>query len=172
VDHLNPLTPEELDHSLKVWVKIAQAKHFQVEIDSLTKSTLDDPTIAAKSPLKTLSPFVDSHGILRVGGRLRNSQLTNDRKTPSILPRHSTLTKLVIQSAHIENLHAGPQLILAVINQQFVIIRARDAVRHQINKCVTCALHRSKIQQQLMGDLPHSRVNPGFPFETCGVDYA
>jgi len=51
-------------------------------------------------------------------------------------------------------------------------MRARDAIRHQIRKCVTCTRHAAPTTESIMGDLPSARVNPARAFLHCGVDYA
>jgi hypothetical protein len=48
------------------------------------------------SPIANLNPFLDEHGILRVGSRIINSDLTLRGKKPSIVPgRHHIATLLV-----------------------------------------------------------------------------
>ena len=42
-------------------------------------------TVKRSSKLHKLDPFIDDHGILRVGGRLRRSDLDDKRKHPIIL---------------------------------------------------------------------------------------
>ncbi|XP_072375734.1 uncharacterized protein [Diabrotica undecimpunctata] len=64
--------------------------------------------IVLKSPLSTLSPFVDGDGLLRVGGRLHNSNILYTQKHPIILPKASHVTDLIIRHEHLKLLHAGP----------------------------------------------------------------
>ncbi|XP_072380528.1 uncharacterized protein [Diabrotica undecimpunctata] len=64
--------------------------------------------IVLKSPLSTLSPFVDGDGLLRVGGRLHNSNILYTQKYPIILPKASHVTDLIIRHEHLKLLHAGP----------------------------------------------------------------
>lgn len=63
-------------------------------------------------PLTKLTPFVDGKGILRLGGRLQQSLLSDEEKHPVILPRSSRLTELIISEAHLRTLHGGTQLTL------------------------------------------------------------
>ncbi|GFU65720.1 uncharacterized protein TNCV_5058541 [Trichonephila clavipes] len=55
---------------------------------------------------------------------------------------------------------------------QYWIISAPMVVRKVLRKCVTCFIHKSAFSQQLMGDLPVSRVNPGRAFSKSGFDFS
>lgn len=81
--------------------------------------------------------------------------------------------KLIIQNAHLRSLHAGVQLTLATIRQEFWILRARSIVKSVIHRCVTYAREEAAIPAQLMGQLPSPRVTaPLRAFLHCGIDYA
>jgi len=41
-----------------------------------------------------------------------------------------------------------------------------------IHQCLTCYRFKAQATQQLMGELPSTRVQPSRPFLTTGVDYA
>ncbi|XP_077262536.1 uncharacterized protein LOC143897601 [Temnothorax americanus] len=126
----------------------------------------------AKSPLLSLNPFVDHEGLLRVGGRLKNAPISFNSKHPILLASHPLVT-LLIRQAHSRVLHAGTQLTLATLRQDFWILRARSAVRSIIHKCVVCTREKAVVPQQLMGDLPTLRVSPpSRSFSHCGLDYA
>ena len=58
-----------------------------------------------------LHPFIDSDGVLRVGGRKRNSHLAYPQMHPIILHGKQVLTRLIIRSEHLRLLHAGPTLV-------------------------------------------------------------
>ncbi|GFQ72581.1 integrase catalytic domain-containing protein [Trichonephila clavata] len=48
---------------------------------------------------------------------------------------------------------------------------ARDVIRHLIRKCVKCCKVKASITNQMMSDLPSSRISPAPAFMRCGVDY-
>ncbi|OXA46198.1 Gag-Pol polyprotein [Folsomia candida] len=164
----HPLTPGELHQALNHWVKVVQHQAFYEDLQQLKKGQ----PLHSKSKILSLSPFLDETGVIRVGGRLKSSSLSPDQKNPILLPYHGQLTHLIIQDAHIRHFHAGPQLMMAVIQRQFWIIRARDAIRYFTRKCVNCIRQRASTMQQVMADLPAFRVNQSRPFLKCGVDYA
>ncbi|KAI5641594.1 pao retrotransposon peptidase domain-containing protein [Phthorimaea operculella] len=76
--------------------------------------------------LKPLMPFIDASGLVRVGGRLHFAAIPFSQKHPVILPTESYVTKLIIENEHVRNLHAGPRLVLASINQKFWIVQGPD----------------------------------------------
>ena len=119
-----------------------------------------------------LNAYIDSSGIIRVGGRLQKTQLDYHSKHPAILPWSSQLTSLIIRNSHLSTLHGGAQHTLAHTRQEFWIIGGRAPVKSHILKCVTCAKYRTQRAQQLMEQLPMARVTPSSPFTHTGIDYA
>lgn len=145
-----------------------QQYHFQQEIKILSKG---QPLPKSNSLLK-LTPFMDTEGLLRIGGRLQSSQLPSNAKHPLILPKESTLTQLIIADAHRRTMHGGTQLTLSFIRNNYWIIGSRAPVRSYILKCIRCARYRQKRAQQIMGQLPVEKLTPSRPFLNSGVDYA
>jgi hypothetical protein len=162
------LSREELDSALLKIIKKAQEAEFASELKCLQEKN----PLPRKSKLLQLDPFLDARGVLRVGGRLKNSNLSENQKHQVILPHQHPLTTLIIQNCHFTNLHAGFQLLWSTLRRDYWILRARDTIRHLVRRCVTCRKVRAETAQQLMGSLPSPRVNPGRPFEHCGLDYA
>jgi len=62
--------------------------------------------------LLRLTPFVDSDGILRIGGRLQALLLTEEAKHPIILSKDFAFIMLVISNAHLKTFHGGTQATL------------------------------------------------------------
>lgn len=80
-------------------------------------------TVGRVRSLKTfLDPKVE---LLRVGGRLRNSDLPYDAKYPILLPKKSRLTILLINYVHRMHCHPGPQTTQHVLFQDFWILSVR-----------------------------------------------
>nr|CAI5850228.1 unnamed protein product [Callosobruchus analis] len=76
-----PLTVLELENSMLHLTKIAQQDTFRAEISSIK----NDNSLSKKHRLSALNPFIDSDGLLRVGGRLKNSSLSFNQKHPILL---------------------------------------------------------------------------------------
>jgi len=83
-------------------IKMVHRQAFPEDIDSLSKNRP-----ARTSGLQKLDPFVDSQGMLRVGGRLQESCLPYNIKHPLILPRKSHVVNLIIQHCHEQAAHQG-----------------------------------------------------------------
>ncbi len=128
--------------------------------------------IPTNSKLLPLCPILCPEGLLRVGGRLKNSTLAYNQKHPILLPRTHHITSIIMQDYHLRYLHAGPSSLLSILNQRYWVIRGKEAARWSVKKCITCTRHRSTSMKQLMGDLPLHRVNPSRPFSKVGIDYA
>ena len=91
-------TPQERQEAERHIVKLVQSQTFVKEIQSLRNSGRLKPT----SKIVNLIPFVDSEGILQVGGRLWNEEVPDSMKHPAIIPKRSNLTRLLISYFHIQ----------------------------------------------------------------------
>ena len=69
VPTIGPFKMKELKTSERYWIALSQGSHFAQEIKLLPTQR----AVSRSSPLITLNPFVDKDGLLRVGGRERNS---------------------------------------------------------------------------------------------------
>lgn len=165
------LTTLELKEAMNTCIRECQREHFNVEIAILENDGTGVPA-KLKGPLKSLNPYIDDKKILRVGGRLESSSLTEDRKHPILIPRRSVLTSLIVADAHAATLHGGPQLMLTYLRSKFWILRAKDLVKGHVRRCVKCTRYSAITSTQMMGQLPAARVTPARPFKCSGVDYA
>ncbi|GFV84845.1 integrase catalytic domain-containing protein [Trichonephila clavipes] len=148
-------------------IKNLQASTFQEEIEFLAKSSCN----SKKGKLFSLNPFLDGNQILRVGGRLQNSDLTYSQKHPAIRPADHLLTKLIMINIHNRNFHLGPQALRYCTRQRFWPLRGRSIARKIVHECVVCFKKKPIVVNQLMGSLPRERVNPSFPVLHTGIDY-
>ena len=130
------------------------------------KAVVSPPHLAA------LRPFLDSEGLLRVGRRLSNADVDSDMKHPVILHGRSPLVHRLVESVHRSSLHAGPTTLLALLAERYHIIGVCQLARSISSQCVVCQRTYLKTTEQLMGQLPFSRVNPTAPFQTVGIDFA
>ncbi|XP_043481754.1 uncharacterized protein LOC122510878 [Leptopilina heterotoma] len=161
------LTTSEINQTRLFFIKLIQYESFQSELRDIG----NQKALTMKSPIKNLNPFIDSEGILRLGGRLRNAPIRYDEKHPIILPKNK-ISHLIALHAHVRSMHGGIQLSLHTLRQNYWIVGARSVIKSIINNCITCVRQRAAVSQQLMGDLPDFRVTPSRPFSHTGVDYA
>lgn len=115
--------------------------------------------------------FIDTVGILRVGGRLQQSALSYNTKHPILPPKRSRLTLLTIGYYHIKYLHAGFRTLQFLISQTFWILSFKCAIRSVLTKCIVCWKTKPKSFVPLMGSLPIARVSEAKAFLHSGVDY-
>ena len=148
---IKPLRVEELDRAEKSILKLVRSGAFPKEIEAFQKIQRADCESdrqfvkAKKSEVKTssalyrLDPFLDQDGLIRVGGRLGNSQeFPEDLKLPVILPKESFIVDLVVRDVHAKVSHAGRGIKLNELRSQYWIVNANSVVRHLISKCVVC----------------------------------
>ena len=89
---------------------------------------MEQQDVSASSSLKTLHPFIDKEGLLRVGGRLQQFTLPYQTMHHMILPSNHHFTKLVFSAEHIRLHHARPQLLIASLQERYWIQRIRNLV--------------------------------------------
>jgi hypothetical protein len=122
--------------------------------------------------LADLCPFFDSHGVLRVKGRLSKIDISYDRRHQIILPKRHHYTNLVVQKYHEDMGHAGPEMTLGATRKKYWIIAGINTVKYYLKSCVTCIKKHSRAIPQLMGEHPVSRAATWEPaFSHTGIDY-
>lgn len=150
-------------------IKILQETAFPDEMSAL-RNKLQLPT---KGKLVALLPFLDSNGLIRVGGRLENSQYSRDFRHPVVLPGNSTFVEVYIRYLHEKYYHASPSFLVSFVAAKYrVVSNLYRIVKRVVHKCVRCIRYRGETAQQLMGQLPEARVSIGRPFSTVGTDLA
>lgn len=95
-----------------VMVRAAQAIHFDDESKVLTLVSRESASsknyaIKKSSPLNKLDPFMDSNGLPRVGGRLKDTEMPDHVKFPVILPGKSHIASLIVKHYHEHVRHQG-----------------------------------------------------------------
>ena len=163
--HLNT---QELWKAEVYWLSVIQGEYFVKEINSLNSRR----ELHKSSPLIPLRPFLDNDGLLRVGGRERNSNRAFSCQHPIIVHGGHPITRLIVRSEHVRLLHAGPTLLACSLNRRYHIVGGRKTVRSITRACVNCRRVAAKPQVQLMGQLPAERVTPDIVFSKVGLDYA
>lgn len=167
--NLGPFTADELTKSTLVLVRLAQHTSFADIFNALTNNL----AIKSMRNISSLDVFLDSDRIIRVGGRLVNSHtFSYSKKHPILLCSKHIFTRLLFQFEHKRLLHAGPQLLLATIRESWWPLKGRDLAKQTVHNCITCTRQKGKALSVKMGNLPSERLEPGYPFLRCGVDYA
>ncbi|XP_067305911.1 uncharacterized protein [Pseudorasbora parva] len=148
-------------------IKLVQREAFSSEIRGIKQGKEVKP----KDKLNKLSPFVDEHGVLRVGGRLSRSVLHPHVKHPAIVPNKSHVSSLLIKHYHERVHHQGRGITANELRSNGVwVIGCSSAVSSHIYKCTTCRRYRRNTQDPKMADLPEERMEMTPPFTYCGID--
>ncbi|XP_071643010.1 uncharacterized protein [Temnothorax longispinosus] len=93
--HRRALLASECHRARTFWLGAIQADLFPHELHELTQNQ----PVNSKSHILALNPFIDSEGLIRVGGRLRNAPLSYHAKHPIVLASHPGLP----ESMHSDN---------------------------------------------------------------------
>ena len=167
---LSPPSAAELEHAGQVTIKALQKEAFPVEFKVLTIAG-NKKTVPKDSNLLLLDPFLDPNGLIRVGGRLRNSPLTFQEKHPVLLPKGHHLSELVIRHFHHKVHHQGRQITSGAVREGgYWVIGAHRMISRLIESCVTCKRLRGPTLTQHMANLPTDRLEACPPFTNVGLD--
>ncbi|UYV63536.1 hypothetical protein LAZ67_2004566 [Cordylochernes scorpioides] len=116
-----PLTTRELTKAIQVLVKSIQQVEFCTEI-KLLKSNKQLPL---SKKLTSLNPFLDTQGLLRVGGRLKYSYLNENQNFPLLQPKsprqESLIKNLLTENADIPEAIDENQEDSSILETTFVI---------------------------------------------------
>ena len=162
VEPSDVISAKDIMTATKYLCRIAQQESFNI---SSSKAICD-------KSLTPLRPIISDDGLLRVGGRLKNAQISPDERHPIILHHKHPLSVLIVQHYHVSNFHAGREHTLGLVRQLYWIIKARSVIRHVIHACLFCERRRVTPTSPTMSDLPIERlaINEA-PFTYTGIDY-
>lgn len=159
----------EIQNSLNVLIKICQAETFSKELQCLKSKKI----LKTTSNILSLNPFLDDNEIIRVGGRIKNSEYHFSKKFPILLPKNHSLTNLVFQQFHTNLLHCGAQQLLASVREYYWPIAGRNCAKQIVHNCIKCFKANPKSVNPLMGNLPAKRLECNTSvFHNVGIDYA
>ena len=125
----------------------------------------------AKGEFKTLSPFIDDKGIIRVGGRLDIAIVSYETKHPTLLQSTTWISLLITPHMH-QFGHPGVATTTAKTREQYWILKANTLSKSVKSRCVFCREMVHQAEEQLMADLPDLRLAPHTPlFYYTSCDY-
>ncbi|XP_072174577.1 uncharacterized protein [Diadema setosum] len=162
-----PVTVAEMQEAERVILRSVQHEHFHEELQvqrglENTGEVVDRGQVSTRnaaikktSALFRLDPFLDSEGIIRVGGRIDRANMSSDVRHPIILPRKCHISTLLIRDCHQRTQHMGRGITHNELRQKGLGDRRL----------------RGQLSQQKMAELPEERVEPSPPFSYCAVDY-
>ena len=92
--HKGRLSVEEVRHATAVLIRKSQSMSFAPEIERLQQGK----PVKLSSSLSTLNPFLDDEGLVRVGGRLKESNMKE--KHPHIISGSHVVATAVVRDVH------------------------------------------------------------------------
>ena len=151
-----PLPPADLKKGTALLIRLTQKDSFAPLL-----KTMGRPGFRFADEMARLRPFVDKDGILRVGGRLQTvSHLEFEARCPVLLRADSLLAKRVFDYVHQEVLcHVGGfRGMLGNLGLTYWVIGGPRAMKGVVKRCVLCRRKERRPLEQLMGQLPSTRV--------------
>ncbi|XP_041845165.1 uncharacterized protein LOC121642470 [Melanotaenia boesemani] len=160
------VTAEERKRAAEIVTGLVQHQAFPHELKLLQKGD----TLPSSSPLSHLDPIL-VQGLIRVGGRLSRSTLSQEIKHPVVLPKDGHIIQLILSHYHAATCHQGRNQTLNELRANgFWVLGGSKAVARLIHKCVLCRKLRRPTEEQRMSELPEERVEASAPFLHCGMD--
>ena len=69
-------------------------------------------SLTRRSGIPNIGPYIDVKGLLRVGGRLKNSGLHLNDVNPVLLGKDANITRLIVEWCHKEVYHGGRRITI------------------------------------------------------------
>uniref|UniRef100_T1IX51 DUF5641 domain-containing protein n=1 Tax=Strigamia maritima TaxID=126957 RepID=T1IX51_STRMM len=115
------ISVQEIKNTEDFIIRMSQRIYFRDEIENLERKE----KIQNSSKIKKYEPFLDEQGFLKVGGRLKQSFLSEEEKHPKFLHPLSGVTKLLI----LKVLHGESTEVMFTLREKYWILRGRRAIR-------------------------------------------
>ena len=160
----------------KELVRAIQLRHFEPEILRLLTLGVNSPEAKVElrsktSKLTNRNPFLDNDLVLRVGGRLGETEtMTYDAKFPMILPNKDNNVKALIRHQHYRLAHATINHTYHALRERYYILGGRTTVSEVLRYCVPCQKLEKTPLPQKEGTLPKDRIELVKPFRATGID--
>ena len=157
--------PNQLEASISLQ-KEMQREAWPKGLDTINKL---EPK--KRQEITSKSPFLDiSDGLIKVGGRLSQADLSFGRKHPTLIPDNIKGDAL-IGYIHAKTPHQGRKITSSAIREAgFWPVGSRRRIGRIVSTCVPCRALRAPLMNQKMADLPEHRLNKTPPFYHCGID--
>ncbi|XP_055605500.1 uncharacterized protein LOC129753678 [Uranotaenia lowii] len=174
IESIPPLNREELLAAQNLLYREVQICTTADEYTLLKESSGESPKVLPKSSkLYRLSPFVDTHGVMRIHSRTKTCQYTDlHSKNPIVLPREHHMTRLIVQHFHKNLYHRNHETAINQLRLRYDIPKLRVVYRTMRGNCQRCKNEKASPEPPPMADLPEARLAAFCrPFTHAGIDY-
>ena len=149
-------------------IQQSQSISFSDEISSLKR----DKSVGNECCILSLSPFLDSRGILCLESRISYLTHLSISSKLIILDVKDRFSVLLIKHFHTKFFHASQETVLNEICQCYWRVGLRRALKKIVSKCTICKFLRAKPSQPRMNPLHDTRLGYRLRvFHHCGMDY-
>ncbi|XP_041673752.1 uncharacterized protein LOC121529826 [Drosophila eugracilis] len=164
------LTAKECEAAENLLISQAQLESFPDEMRSPERGK----DVANSSEIRSLAPYVDKYGVLRVYGRVDAAlSMPYSAKRPVILSHMHSLTEMVVRHYHAQMKHQNVDATIAQIRTRFWVTKIRRVLKEVISSCNECKLQRTRPMPPIMGPLPEDRLEAGgWPFKAIHLELA
>ena len=111
------LKADKIHQAEQILFRFVQNKSFR----NVSKSMASSKEISKTLNIGKFSPFREEHGTIRVKGRLKHSNLDYNAKHPILLIAKHPVVQLLLEKAHRDNLHEGPEYVRNVFQPEYRI---------------------------------------------------
>ena len=118
-------------------------------------------------------PFIDSHGVIRINGRLGYEwTIPYEQRRPIFLTKRMPLALEIAKLWHVEKLRhtGGPAALLTALRTQFWIENGTVVAKQAIRECASCQSLRAHDIPYQTSPLHASRFDAVRPFSHIGID--
>ncbi|KAG1669999.1 hypothetical protein GQR58_017185 [Nymphon striatum] len=154
----------DIKHAEKAILKHVQQECFQEELKQLNLKGV----VSKRSSIRSLCPFLDDDGLIKVGGRIMHS--SEELKHVLIISHKHPVARLIITDVH-KVAHLGSQWVLSIVRRKYWVTKGMSTVKSVLKKCVTCKRLYANTAVQKMANLPQARMDAYKPaFTNTGID--
>ena len=164
------LTTAEGQAATNILLQRAQQRSFPKEVAAVKATPPKD--LSVHSRILTLRPMMDEDKLLRVGGRLRQTNYARHQQHPIIISAKDHLTLLLFRHYHLLLGHCGPSTLMTHAANLYHVVGGKTLAKKICSSCVICRKQAAKASSQLLGQLPPPRIEPHYVFLHTGMDYA
>ena len=166
------ITGQEWNKALNSCFHFVQKRHFGPEWISLMRP-FPENLVEPSSKLAKFLPYIDHDlGLIRIGGRLQESDLADAAKHQILLPSKCTFVRKYLLHYHERRAHEPSLWFIAWLKQKVWILKSRSEVNCARMRCLRCKRKKMKPMGQVMSPPPRSRVVVSRCFSTVGLDQA
>ena len=164
---LPDLSSDEVVSARLVLLREEQRLVFAAELKALQQGK----EVARSSSVHSLTPFLDGDGLLRIRGRLQQSDLSYDERHPILLPK-GWVAELLVRDQHRLMNHCGVSTLISAVRAAYWVVGLRCLAKRVKRFCVSCKRQDALPCNKPAAPLPRDRVTRAPPFAVTGVDFA